>query len=211
MKYWIKTPSFVPYIFSKLVWRFSPAKPNIYLTFDDGPSSLVTEHILSILEEERIKATFFCVGKNIIKNPDLYKKILANGHSVGNHSMTHLNGWKINNSIYQNDIRQATELINSNLFRPPFGKFNIKSLKILKKKFQIIMWDVVSGDFDLKLTSNEVIANVVNNVRNGSIIMMHDNDKFKDLTLSSLLPIIKALKEKGFCFKPIPFIPLVKI
>ena len=97
--------------------------------------------------------------------------------------MTHLNGWKINNSIYQNDIHQATELINSNLFRPPFGKFNIKSLKILKKKFQIIMWDVVSGDFDLKLTSNEVITNVVNNVRNGSIIVMHDNDKFKDLTL----------------------------
>ena len=209
MKYWIKTPSFVPYIFSELVWRFSPDKPNIYLTFDDGPSSLVTEDILSILEEESIKATFFCVGKNVIKNPDLYRKIIASGHSVGNHSMTHPNGWKINSSIYQNDIHQATELINSNLFRPPFGKFNIKSLKILKKKFQIIMWDVVSGDFDLKLTPKEVITNVVNNVRNGSIIVMHDNDKFKDLTLSSLLPIIKALQEKGFCFKPIPFIPLV--
>ena len=91
MKYWIKTPSFVPYIFSELVWRFSPAKPNIYLTFDDGPSSFVTEDILSILEEESIKATFFCVGKNIIKNPNLYKNI-NQGHSVGNHSMTHLNG-----------------------------------------------------------------------------------------------------------------------
>ena len=166
MKYWIKTPSFVPYIFSELVWRFSPTKPNIYLTFDDGPSSFVTEEILSILEEESIKATFFCVGKNIIKNPNLYKKILTSGHSIGNHSMTHTNGWEINSSIYQNDINQATELINSNLFRPPFGKLNIRSLKSLKKKFQIIMWDVVGGDFDLKLTSNEVITNVVNNVRN---------------------------------------------
>ena len=140
MKYWIKTPSFVPYIFSELVWGFH--RQTQYLTFDDGPSSLVTEDILSILEEKSIKATFFCVGKNVIKNPDLYRKILASGHSVGNHSMTHPNGWKINSSIYQNDIHQATELINSNLFRPPFGKFNIKSLKILK--FQIIMWDVVS-------------------------------------------------------------------
>ena len=209
MKYWIKTPSFVPYIFSELVWRFSPTNPNIYLTFDDGPSGLVTEHILTILENENIKATFFCVGKNVLKKPDLYKKILTNGHSIGNHSMTHTNGWEINSSIYQNDINQATEVINSNLFRPPFGKLNIRSLKSLKKKFQIIMWDVVGGDFDLKLTSNEVITNVVNNVRNGSIIVMHDNDKFKDLTLSSLLPIIKALQEKGFCFKPIPFIPLV--
>ena len=129
MKYWIKTPSFLPYIFSELVWRFSTDKPNIYLTFDDGPSSLVTEDILSILEEESIKATFFCVGKNVIKNPDLYRKIIASGHSVGNHSMTHTQmGGKINSSIYQNDIHQATELINSNLFST-FGKFNIKSLK----------------------------------------------------------------------------------
>jgi peptidoglycan/xylan/chitin deacetylase (PgdA/CDA1 family) len=199
----------VPYVFSELVWRFSPAKPNIYLTFDDGPSSLVTEDILSILEEESIKATFFCVGKNVIKNPDLYKKILSSGHSIGNHSMTHPNGWKANSGFYQNDINQATELINSNLFRPPFGKLNIKSLKSLKKKFQIVMWDVVSGDFDLKLSSNKVISNVVDNTRNGSIIVMHDNDKFKDLTLSSLFPIIKGLKKKGFCFKPIPFNPLV--
>lgn len=209
MKYWVKTPRFVPYVFSELVWRFSPAKPNIYLTFDDGPSSLVTEDILSILEEESIKATFFCVGKNVIKNPDLYKKILTRGHSIGNHSMTHPNGWKANSSFYQNDINQATELINSNLFRPPFGKLNIKSLKSFKKKFQIVMWDVVSGDFDLKLSSNKVISNVVDNTRNGSIIVMHDNDKFKALTLSSLLSIIKGLKEKGFCFKPIPFNPLV--
>lgn len=209
MKYWVKTPRFVPYVFSELVWRFSPAKPNIYLTFDDGPSSLVTEDILSILEEESIKATFFCVGKNVIKNPDLYKKILTRGHSIGNHSMTHPNGWKANSGFYQNDINQATELINSNLFRPPFGKLNIKSLKSLKKKFQIVMWDVVSGDFDLKLSSNKVISNVVDNTRNGSIIVMHDNDKFKALTLSSLLSIIKGLKEKGFCFKPIPFNPLV--
>jgi peptidoglycan/xylan/chitin deacetylase (PgdA/CDA1 family) len=179
------------------------------LTFDDGPSSLVTENILTILEKENIKATFFCVGKNVLKNPDLYEKILTNGHSVGNHSMTHPNGWKANSDFYQNDIKKAISVINSNLFRPPFGKLNVRSLKSLKKTFQIIMWDVVSGDFDLKLSSNKVISNVVDNARNGSVILMHDKDKFKALTLSSLLPIIKALKEKGFCFKPIPFSPLV--
>ena len=209
MKYWVKTPRFVPYVFSELVWRVSPSIPNIYLTFDDGPSGLVTERILTILEKENIKATFFCVGKNVLKKPDLYKKILTNGHSVGNHSMTHPNGWKANSGLYLNDINKAISVINSNLFRPPYGKLNFRSLKILKKTFQIIMWDVVGGDFDFKLSSNKVISNVVDNARNGSVIVMHDNDKFKALTLSSLLPIIKALKEKGFCFKPIPFSPLV--
>ena len=209
MKYWVKTPLILQFFFSELIWRFPTSNPYIYLTFDDGPSSLVTEHILSILEEENIKATFFCVGENVIKKPVLYKKILENGHSVGNHSMTHPNGWKVDKVFYQNDINMATGNINSDLFRPPFGKLNIGSLKSLKKKFQIIMWDVVSGDFDLKLNSNKVINNVVSSARNGSIIVMHDNDKFKSLTLSSLLPIIKALKEKGFCFKPIPFNPLV--
>ena len=209
MKYWVKTPRFVPYVFSELVWRVSPSIPNIYLTFDDGPSGLVTERILTILEKENIKATFFCVGKNVLKKPDLYKKILTNGHSVGNHSMTHPNGWKVNSGLYLNDINKAISVINSNLFRPPYGKLNFRSLKILKKTFQIIMWDVVGGDFDFKLSSNKVISNVVDNARNGSVIVMHDNDKFKALTLSSLLPIIKALKEKGFCFKPIPFSPLV--
>ena len=163
MKYWVKTPRFVPYVFSELVWRFSPAKPNIYLTFDDGPSSLVTEDILSILEEESIKATFFCVGKNVIKNPDLYKKILTRGHSIGNHSMTHPNGWKANSSFYQNDINQATELINSNLFRPPFGRFNIYSLLQILKKYKLVMWDVLSGDFDEKTEEKAVINNVIKN------------------------------------------------
>ena len=209
MKYWIKTPTFIQCVFFRMRWRFSSSHPNIYLTFDDGPSSFVTENILDILKEEGVKATFFCIGENVIKNPILFNEILKAGHSIGNHSMTHPNGWKVNKGLYMEDINKAAQIINSNLFRPPFGRFNFRSLSILKKTFQIIMWDVVSGDFDIKLKPEKIINNVVKNARNGSIIVMHDNDKFKDLTLSSLLPIIKGLKKKGFCFKPIPFSPLV--
>ena len=208
MKYWIKTPFLIPYLFTGLIWRFSSKSPILYLTFDDGPSNSVTEAILKILKEAKVSASFFCVGKNVKKNQDLFKKIKANGHSIGNHSMTHPNGWKVDKSIYLKDIQNASKLINSNLFRPPYGKINFKSIWSLKKIFKIIMWDIVSGDFDNSLSTETVVNNVVKNARNGSVIVLHDNDSFKDLTLSSLPKIIKQLKGKGFTFKAIPFSPL---
>jgi peptidoglycan/xylan/chitin deacetylase (PgdA/CDA1 family) len=208
MKYWIKTPFLIPYLFTGLIWRFSSKSPILYLTFDDGPSNSVTEAILKILKEAKVSASFFCVGKNVKKNQDLFKKIKANGHSIGNHSMTHPNGWKVDKSIYLKDIQNASKLINSNLFRPPYGKINFKSISSLKKTFKIIMWDIVSGDFDNSLSTETVVNNVVKNARNGSVIVLHDNDSFKDLTLSSLPKIIKQLKGKGFTFKAIPFSPL---
>lgn len=208
MKYWIKTPFLIPYLFTGLIWRFSSKSPILYLTFDDGPSNSVTEAILKILKEAKVSASFFCVGKNVKKNQDLFKKIKANGHSIGNHSMTHPNGWKVDKSIYLKDIQNASKLINSNLFRPPYGKINFKSISSLKKTFKIIMWDIVSGDFDNSLSTETVVNNVVKNAKNGSVIVLHDNDSFKDLTLSSLPKIIKQLKGKGFTFKAIPFSPL---
>ena len=138
----------------------------------------------------------------------LYDKIISAGHSVGNHSMTHLNGWKVDKKKYLFDVKKASELINSNLFRPPYGKINIRSISKLKKKFNIIMWDINSGDFDRGISSKEVISNVVASSRNGSIVVLHDNENFKFLTLPSLLPIIKGLKEKGFSFRAIPYHPL---
>lgn len=208
MKYWIKTPFLIPYLFSGFKWRFSPASPTLYLTFDDGPSELVTEAILTILKDAKVSATFFCIGKKVKKNQQLFEKIKSAGHSIGNHSMTHPNGWKVDKNYYLKDIQDATKLINSNLFRPPYGKINFKSIYALRKTFKIIMWDVVSGDFDMSLSAEKVIENVVKNARNGSVIVLHDNDKFKDLTLGSLGFIIKQLKVKGFKFEAIPFSPL---
>jgi peptidoglycan/xylan/chitin deacetylase (PgdA/CDA1 family) len=122
--------------------------------------------------------------------------------------MTHLNGWKVDKKKYLFDVKKGSELINSNLFRPPYGKINIRSISKLKKKFNIIMWDINSGDFDRSISSKEVISNVVASTRNGSIVVLHDNENFKSLTLPSLLPIIKGLKEKGFSFRAIPYHPL---
>ena len=136
MKYWIKTPWLIQIVFSKIIWRFQSNKKEIYLTFDDGPSSITLE-ILHILEKENVKVTFFCTGDNVKKYPKSYDKIISAGHSVGNHSMTHLNGWKVNKNDYLLDIENSSKLIKSNLFRPPYGKINIRSISKLKKKFKI--------------------------------------------------------------------------
>ena len=205
MKYWIKTPRIFPLILSRLVWRFSPNKPVVYLTFDDGPNDSTTTDILKILEKEKIKGTFFCIGNNVVKNPEVFQEIIEKGHSVGNHSMSHINGWKVTKNKYLKDIEKATEIIKSNLFRPPYGKLNFRSTYQLKKKFEIVMWDINSGDFDKTLSYSQVIENVLKNARNGSIIVLHDNKKFKNLTLNALLPIIKGLKKKGFAMEAIPF------
>ena len=205
MKYWIKTPRIVPLIFFRLLWRFSPYKPVVYLTFDDGPNDSTTSDILKILEREKVKGTFFCIGNNVVKNPEIFKEITEKGHRVGNHSMSHVNGWKVMKNKYLKDIEKADKIIKSNLFRPPYGKLNFRSTSQLKKKFEIVMWDINSADFDKTLSYSQVIENVLKNARNGSIIVLHDNKKFKHLTLNALLPIIKGLKNKGFAMEAIPF------
>ena len=205
MKYWIKTPRIVPLIFFRLLWRFSPYKPIVYLTFDDGPNDSTTSDILKILEREKVKGTFFCIGNNVVKNPEVFKEITEKGHRVGNHSMSHVNGWKVMKNKYLKDVEKADKIIKSNLFRPPYGKLNFRSTSQLKKKFEIVMWDINSGDFDKTLSHSQVIENVLKNARNGSIIVLHDNKKFKHLTLNALLPIIKGLKNKGFAMEAIPF------
>ena len=208
MHYWVKTPTIFKVLFPKIVWNFAENEQKVFLTFDDGPSTSVTDSILTILEQENVRATFFCIGKNVKKNPELADKILKKGHSIGNHSMTHVNGWRTRNNSYLSNINEASEFINSNLFRPPFGRFNIYSLYQILKKYKLVMWDVLSGDFDEKIEEKAVINNVINNVANGSIIVFHDNNKSKEKTLSALIKTIKKLKEKGFSFEAIPFNPV---
>ena len=207
MRYWVRTPRIIQLIFSRLLWRMSPARLVVYLTFDDGPNSSSTNEILKILNEENIKGTFFCIGENVVKHPEIFQKIINKGHSIGNHSMSHINGWKVNKNKYLEDVEKASKIIKSNLFRPPFGKLNFRSTSELKKKFKIVMWDINSGDFDKKLKSSQVVDNVLKNSRNGSVIVLHDNKKFKQCTVDALVPIIKGLKSKGFSLEAIPFNP----
>ena len=200
MYYFVNTPKFIQSLFSSLTWKIPSKERIVYLTFDDGPTKEVTSSLLDMLNKEKVKATFFCVGKNVEKHTDLFQEIKLQGHGVGNHSNTHINGWRTNKKQYIEDIDAADKLINSGLFRPPYGKLNWRSKKMLQKKYKIIMWDVAGGDFDKRLSVQQVIENVTHNVKPGSIVVLHDNQKFKETILSALPKIIKELKAAHYDF-----------
>ena len=200
MFYAVKTPKLLTYLFSSLIWKIPNDNKTVYLTFDDGPTEKVTRKILEVLKNEKVKASFFCVGKNVEKYPDLFACIKAEGHAVGNHTNTHLNGWKTNKKQYLEDVEEADKLIKSNLFRPPYGKLNWRSKKDLQRKYKIVMWDVAGGDFDPYLSIKDVVKNIINNVNPGSIVVLHDNQKFMIKTVEALPIIIKELKAKKYRF-----------
>ena len=201
MLYTIKTPKFLTFLLSGLIWRIPNKKKVVYLTFDDGPTEKSTKEILRILKNEKVKATFFCVGKNVEKHPDVFSFIKEEGHAVGNHTHTHLNGWKTNKKQYLEDINEANKFINSSLFRPPFGKLNWRSKGNIERNYKIVMWDVAGGDFDYSLDAKDVVKNVINNVNPGSIVLLHDNQKFMAKTLKALPIIIKKLRAKKYDFE----------
>jgi len=206
--YWIKTNRIVKKIFSNQVWDLPNTEQKIYLTFDDGPTPEVTEWVLSVLQRYQIKATFFCIGDNIRKHPELFKKIILQGHAIGNHTFNHLQGWKTPDKTYlenvalcRTEITKTVETVQTNLFRPPYGKIRLsQSAKLRKSGYKIIMWDVLSADFDAKTAPEKCLKNVVNNTTQGSIIVFHDSIKaFRNLQYS-LPKAIAILKEKGYQF-----------
>ena len=200
MFYAVKTPKLLTYLFSSLIWKIPNDNKTVYLTFDDGPTEKVTRKILEVLKNEKVKASFFCVGKNVEKYPDLFACIKAEGHAVGNHTNTHLNGWKTNKKQYLEDVEEADKLIKSKLFSPPYGKLNWRSKSDLQRKYKIVMWDVAGGDFDQYLSIKDVVKNIINNVNPGSIVVLHDNQKFMAKTVEALPIIIKELKAKKYRF-----------
>jgi len=197
----VKTPKFIRAFFPSLVWRKENSQNNIWLTFDDGPSPQVTPFILKILKEEDLKATFFLVGEYINRYPDLFNKIITDGHVIANHSYSHKNGWLSNNFTYINDIEKCQKLMPKNkLFRPPYGKISPRQIRYLKKKYKIIIWDILSWDFDINSTPKKVKENVLKNTTSGSILVFHNNQKsFKNLT-PILKETIQKLKQEGFTF-----------
>jgi peptidoglycan-N-acetylglucosamine deacetylase len=197
----VKTPKFIQKLFPSITWRKENAQNNIWLTFDDGPHQESTPFILNVLKEEQVKATFFLVGEQMEKHPELLNQIISEGHIVANHSYSHKNGWLSNNSTYFNDIEKCQKLIPENkLFRPPYGKISPLQISHLKKNYKIILWDVLSWDFSLYNTPKKVKESVLKNTVSGSIILFHNNQKsFKNLQ-SILKETIQELKQKGFSF-----------
>lgn len=178
----------------------------LYLTFDDGPHPVATPFVLKQLKEHYALATFFCIGKNVIDHPEIYKQTINEGHAVGNHTFSHYNGWKMNDELYLQDIAKASQCIDSDLFRPPYGRitsFQAKNLgPVMKRKEpKVIMWDVLSGDFDTACTKEQCLANVLLASVPGSIIVFHDSEKAFPKLEYTLPRILRYFSEKGYLFK----------
>jgi len=182
------------------LWRVKETKKVVYLTFDDGPIPDITEKVLDILLEHQIKAAFFCLGKNVEANPHLFKRLIEQGHLVGNHSYSHPDGWNTSNVNYYQDIEKSQKLIHSKFFRPPYGKLSLTQYLYLKKKYKIVMWDVLTCDYDSNATVDFCFEAVKRKAKNGSIIVFHDSIKAAPQMLPSLVKSIEWLKSEGYSF-----------
>ncbi|WP_281531344.1 polysaccharide deacetylase family protein [Leyella stercorea] len=198
----IEQPSiWLRWLYPRASWRMDHNDHSVYLTFDDGPIPESTPFILQTLKEFGIHATFFMVGDNVRKYPELYKQIVADGHQVGNHTYHHLGGFKHLTSTYVKDTNRANELIGSHLFRPPHGCMSHTEYLWLRRKYRIVMWDLVTRDYSKWITADDVVENVKRYARNGSIITFHDSLKSIEKLHTALPRSLQWLKEQGYSFK----------
>lgn len=198
----IEQPSiWLRWLYPRASWRMDHNDHSVYLTFDDGPIPESTPFILQTLKEFGIHATFFMVGDNVRKYPELYKQIVAEGHQVGNHTYHHLGGFKHFTHTYVKDTNKANELIGSHLFRPPHGCMSHAEYQWLRRKYRIVMWDLVTRDYSKWLTADDVVENVMRYARNGSIITFHDSLKSIEKLKTALPRSLQWLKDQGYSFK----------
>lgn len=202
-RFLIKIPWWLKALYPKRTWHFSREERKIYLTFDDGPHPVATPFVLDQLAKYNARATFFCIGKNVALYPEIYARILREGHAVGNHTQDHLNGWKTDTSGYLANVSIAEQRIESRLFRPPYGRLKSNQARRLQQ-YRIIMWDVLSGDFDKSVSAEECTRNVIQHTNNGSIVVYHDSEKAWPTMRKSLPVVLEHFREEGFEFEAIP-------
>jgi peptidoglycan/xylan/chitin deacetylase (PgdA/CDA1 family) len=183
---------------ASLLWQVKTDEKTIYLTFDDGPIPELTEEILKILEKFNAKATFFCVGENVKNYEKIYARILEHGHATGNHTHHHLKGWTTNYNDYMEDIREAGNYIESGLFRPPYGLMTYRQAKTLSKDYQVVMWTILTKDYDPAVSEEECLQNAIQGVRPGAIIVFHDNIKAREKVLYALPRLLEYLNREGY-------------
>jgi peptidoglycan/xylan/chitin deacetylase (PgdA/CDA1 family) len=232
-------------LYPSLLWSLPSKQKTLYLTFDDGPIPEVTPWVLTLLKEYHAKATFFCIGENIVKHPEIFDQVIAEGHHIGNHTFNHLNGWKTPISTYIENVEKAEDIIcekheirnksqrsriknieerkekkdfrsenieyrkkikdeNIRLFRPPYGKVTPKQIKFLQQQgYKIVMWEVISGDFDAKLSAENCLNNVIKYSKPGSIVVFHDSIKASEKLKEVLPKVLEYYFQRGFEFKAI--------
>lgn len=203
---WIEQPPIIyRLLFTEAIWRIKHrGRKVVFLTFDDGPVPEETPWVLDLLDKEGIKATFFLVGDNVRKHPELFEEIKRRGHSYGNHTMHHLQGIKESSQKYFRDITEADNLIQSSLFRPPHGIMWPLQARLIKHHYNVVMYDLVTRDYSSRLDGEQVLDNVKRYARNGSIIVFHDSKKAHKNMRYALPRAIKWLKEQGYEFEQIP-------
>ncbi|MDD2527335.1 MAG: polysaccharide deacetylase family protein [Lentimicrobiaceae bacterium] len=198
----VKPPKIIQQLMPRsLVWQFPERTKEIFITFDDGPVPGITPQILEILGQFAAKATFFCVGDNVSKHPQVYEQILNSGHTTGNHTNNHLNGWKTNKLVYLQNIELCNQKVNSKLFRPPYGRINPAHIAAIRKKgYKIVMWSVLTGDYNESLTGHQVFENATKHTKGGSIVVFHDSIKAADRVLYVLPRFLEYYSNKGYTF-----------
>jgi peptidoglycan/xylan/chitin deacetylase (PgdA/CDA1 family) len=197
---WLRAPGVLRLLFPEFVWRYNSGEKKVYLTFDDGPIPESTLWTLDMLKERNVKATFFCVGDNVRKYPDLFRKIVEDGHAVGNHTHNHLRGWQEDSLKYIENVIMASEYINSRLFRPPYGMIKRSQAKHLLQEYKVVMWDVLSGDYRKDISPQRCFEDVYKKVRPGSIILFHNHKKSEENMRYAVPRLIDTLRMDGYEF-----------
>lgn len=202
--YPIRIPFFTKLFYPNVITQIRSSEKTIYLTFDDGPIPEVTPWVLEQLEQYNAKATFFCIGDNVQKHPDIFTQLLEQGHTVGNHTFHHLNGWNTSVKEYIENIRKCAEVVKSDLFRPPYGRITRKQYKALSQQYKIVLWHILSGDFDKNLSAGDCYNNVIKHATDGSLIVFHDSLKAQKNLQLTLPMVLEYLSNAGFRFASLP-------
>ena len=194
-------PSIFPLIAPNVTWKVNTNDKVLYLTFDDGPHPIITPLVLNILDEYNAKATFFCVGENVTKYPDIFNQIINKGHAVGNHTYNHVKGWQTSDAAYLENIKKAAEVIPSNLFRPPYGRIKPSQIKLLKDHYRIIMWSILTRDYDKRLNPHNTIKQLNKLIKSGDVIVYHDSEKAQQNMLIMLKGVLQNFHQLQYTFK----------